>query len=160
MSTAVTALRKYIDRVLADEQGERDRRLVMAAVTESLSDLGYQTTEIDLGTPDSLVLNSPGSPRHGVAIEIGDGELAIRPVRTSAEQTSADEDSAADHALCADLPSLLEGLAAKGVGSTRISRTPPGIVRPRAVVGGATQAGARSNAVRKKRVTDTRDVGA
>lgn len=67
------AVTNLVDAATARVTAEVERQYVLDAVRESLEELGYVTTEVDGGGPDSVVLSRAGSTTHGVRARVSEG---------------------------------------------------------------------------------------
>ncbi|MFE3193815.1 hypothetical protein ACFXHA_32765 [Nocardia sp. NPDC059240] len=118
--------RELIESRSVLENNARQRRFVLTAVEEALAEMGYAATPVAMDTAGSIVLAAPGSTILGVRARIVDGEIDIRTVRTTA--AAAQDTTAAESAICADLRGLPDGLRARGVLPERVRYSAAGLV--------------------------------
>ncbi|WP_156432624.1 hypothetical protein [Mycobacterium sp. M26] len=107
-----------------------DRDYVRNAVAESLLELGYETADVDLETPETLVFRQSNS--HGVRADVRNGRIDIRAVRLGpiarGDAGSADRD--AEDEFCNRIPILLSALRDRGVSADVAERRLPGLSTP------------------------------
>lgn len=139
-----------VESIAAREQSDRERRYVLMAVRESLEDLGYVTTEVEGGDPDTVVLRRAGFGAHGVRARIANNEVDLHSVGFAA-RFDRDADTAAERALCDDLDGVLGALERRGVTPGRIRRIPAGALPLPAVH--ASEAGGSTRRVGNKQTT-------
>ncbi|KJF24924.1 hypothetical protein C7T36_13870 [Rhodococcus sp. AD45-ID] len=121
------AVTNLVDAATARVTAEVERQYVLEAVRESLEELGYVTTEVDGGGPDSVVLSRAGSTTHGVRARVSEGEVDLHSIGF-ADRNDKAADTAADQALCGDLDPMLGALERRGVSPGRVRRIPAGVL--------------------------------
>lgn len=126
---ARTAITSQLDAAAA----EADREFVRQAIAESLQELGYQVADVDIATPESLILRQ--SRTHGVRADIQHGRIDIRAVRLGAANdaavSSADRD--AEDEFCRHIPGLRGALHRRGVATEVKEAVLPGLFAPETV---------------------------
>lgn len=128
--TEIAQARRAITQQLDEAAATADRVFVREALAESLSEIGYLVDDIDLVTPETLVMRQ--SVTHGVRATVGDGKLDVRTVRLGpSADRSADRD--ADEEFCARVPDLLAAMARRGVTAGVTQGGLPGLHTPETV---------------------------
>lgn len=129
---SLTSARATLAMQSALEREERDQAFVLGVVTESLVELGYSVSPIDLETPSSAVFKRSGPQTHAVTANVSDGEIGLRTVRTTAA-TDRGDDLAAEQQMCSDLDPLIEAMRARGVMPGRVRAVPAGVTTPKLI---------------------------
>lgn len=130
VTLAIRQARAAITEQLDTAAAAADRQYVRNAVAESLSELGYDVADVDLATPETLVVRQDST--HGVRADVRDGQIDVRTVRLGSS-TDASSDRDADEEFCARVPGLLAALADRGV-SARITKSElPGLYAPETI---------------------------
>ncbi|KIA62150.1 hypothetical protein [Nocardia vulneris] len=132
---------------IAHEDATRERRFVLDAVQQALTDLGYAVTPVAMDTAGSIVLTAPGSAALGVRARIVNGEIDIRTVHTGAEPEQVTLPAQAE--ICADLRALPDRLRAHGVVPDRFRQSGAGLAAVEVVPATATTATVRRSAVER-----------
>ncbi|MBF6548642.1 hypothetical protein [Nocardia brasiliensis] len=132
---------------IAHEDATRERRFVLDAVQQALTDLGYAVTPVAMDTAGSIVLTAPGSAAMGVRARIVNGEIDIRTVQTGAEPEEVT--LSAQGEICADLRALPDRLRAHGVVPDRFRQSGAGLAAVEVVPAPQTAATVRRSAVER-----------
>ncbi|WP_280431179.1 hypothetical protein [Nocardia brasiliensis] len=132
---------------IALEDATRERRFVLDAVQQALTDLGYAVTPVVMDTAGSIVLSAPGSATLGVRARIVDGEIDIRTVHTGAEPQQVTLPAQAE--ICADLRALPDRLRAHGVVPDRFRQSGAGLAAVEVVPAASATATVRRSAVER-----------
>lgn len=120
----VASIEQVRERALA----ERERGFVAARLAQALGGLGYAVgaefeTELRAGRPGVALVEA--SPEHAVQVEVGDGELAYRLVR-SVPGNDPDRDRTLESELCKSMGRALGDLHGAGVGFVFTEHHEPG----------------------------------
>lgn len=107
-----------------------DRAFVRKAVAESLTELGYDVVDVEVQTPESLVLRQ--SRTHAVQAQVADGEIDLRAVRLDSEP-ERDADRSAEEEFCRRLPGFLDAMARRGIVTGIKKQGLPGLYAPQVV---------------------------
>ena len=129
-----------VERVRERAMAERERRFVATRLARALGGLGYEVGaefERELQSGRAGVALVEGSPEHAVHIEVGDGQLAYRLVRTDPGD-DPEQDKRLESALCRSMGSALGELHGAGVGFRFVEHHEPG-ARPVEVSEGAAK---------------------
>lgn len=124
---------RTVSEAAAAAAREADERFAASAVRQSLEELGY-----DIGPEFETLLVSEGKvdvrrPRwngYGLRVRSASpaGELRFHVVRAAGheDEGSRRRDTEVEEDFCSELPALVEGLAASGVGARVVADVPPG----------------------------------